>query len=126
MAHDRTMTQSLMRVLIAAAVVLAFGLTVNLLTTGEGWSVLDIILVEVLVAGAVFVYELASQHVGARGAALLAVGVAAVGGAAAIVGEVDDAPGMILIGMGLVATAVGIGLRAARPRAGEAVQQLKQ
>ncbi len=41
-------------------------------------------------------------------------GLAALGGAAMVVGEVDDAPGAILIGMVLVLGAVVLDLRTAR------------
>jgi hypothetical protein len=111
---ERTTIHSLIRVLVAAALVLAIGLVINQFVTGEGWSVFDFVLAEVRVAGAVLVYELAVKHRGTRVAAALSVGVAAMGGAAVIVGEVDDAPGLILIGMGLVLTAVGIGFRSVR------------
>jgi hypothetical protein len=110
----RTTAQSLVRVLVAAAAVLAFGLAIDLFAAGEGWSPFDFVLAEVLVAGAVLVYELAVKRPGTRTAALLSVGVAALGGAAVIVGEVDDAPGLILIGAGLVLTAGGIGFRSVR------------
>lgn len=114
MKSERTTTKSLIRVLVAAAAVLALGLVINHFATGEGWSVFDFVLVEVLVAGAVLVYELAVKNPGTLIAAALSAGVAATGGAAVIVGEVDDAPGLILIGMGLILTAVGIGFRSVR------------
>jgi peptidoglycan/LPS O-acetylase OafA/YrhL len=114
MTTQRTTVQSLIRVLIAAAAVLAFGLVVNHFESGEGWSVFDFILVQVLVAGAVAVYELAVKRPGTLTAAVVAAGVAATGGAAVIVGNVDDAPGLILIGMGLIVTAVVIVVQSIR------------
>lgn len=114
MKTQRTTAQSLTRILIAAVAVLAVGLVINYFEPGEGWGVFDFILVEVLVTGAVAVYELAVKRAGTRAAAVLSAGVAAAGGAAVILGEVDDAPGLILIGFGLVATGIGIGVRSAR------------
>lgn len=45
---------------------------------------------------------------------LLALAVSGVGVVAALVGEVDDAPGLVGIGCLLVAAAVGLGVRAGR------------
>jgi peptidoglycan/LPS O-acetylase OafA/YrhL len=111
---SRTTTQSLIRVAIAAAAVLVFGLVVNYFEPGEGWSVFDFVLVQVLVPGAVLVYELGVRRPGTLIAAVLAAGIAATGGAAVIVGQVDDAPGLIVIGMGLVVTGVAIAFRSVR------------
>ena len=49
---------------------------------------------------------------------LFALIVSAVGVIAALVGEVDDAPGLVGIGCLLVAGAVGLGVRAGRRSAG--------
>jgi hypothetical protein len=99
----RTTTQSLIRVALTAAAVLMFGLVVNYFEPGEGWSVFDFVLAQVLVAGAVLVYELGAKRPGTLLSAVLSAGIAATGGASVIVGMVDDAPGLILIGMGLIA-----------------------
>lgn len=48
--------------------------------------------------------------------AVAVAGIAALGGALAVFSEVDDAPGGVLIGMVLVASAVALELRAARRR----------
>lgn len=45
---------------------------------------------------------------------LLALVVSGIGVIAALVGEVDDAPGLVGIGCLLVASAVGLGVRAGR------------
>lgn len=45
---------------------------------------------------------------------LLALVVSGVGVSAAMVGEVDDAPGLVGIGCLLIAAAVGLGVRAGR------------
>lgn len=111
---SRTTAESMSRVLIAAVAVLVFGLIINYFEPGEGWSVFDFALAQGLIAGAVLVYELAVKRPGSLTAVVLSVGLAALGGAAVIVGEVDDAPGLMLIGMGLVVTAAMIGLRSVR------------
>jgi peptidoglycan/LPS O-acetylase OafA/YrhL len=110
----RTTTQSLIRVALTAAAVLVFGLVVNYFEPGEGWSMFDFALAQVLVAGAVLVYELAVKRPGTLVSAVLSAGIAATGGASIIVGMVDDAPGLMLIGMGLIASAILIGFRSVR------------
>lgn len=45
---------------------------------------------------------------------LLALAVSGIGVVAALLGEVDDAPGLVGIGCLLVAAAVGLGVRAGR------------
>ncbi len=47
--------------------------------------------------------------------AVLSAAVAAVGGAAVVLGEFDDAPGLMLLGLLLVVTAAAIGIRGVRP-----------
>jgi hypothetical protein len=112
----RTTTQSLIRVALTAAAVLVFGLVVNYFEPGEGWSVFDFVLAQVLVAGAVLVYELGVQRPGTLISAVLSAGIAATGGASVIVGMVDDAPGLMLIGMGLIASGILTALRSVRGR----------
>lgn len=119
MTRERSTSQSLIRVGGTAAAVLIFGLVVNYFEPGEGWSVFDFVLAMVLVAGAVLVYELGARRPGTLTAAVLSAGTAAVGGAAVIVGEVDDAPGLIMIGLGLVVTGIVLAFRSVR-REGEA------
>jgi hypothetical protein len=111
---ERTTTQSLIRVALTAAAVLVFGLVVNYFEPGEGWSVFDFVLAQVLVAGAVLVYELGVKRPGTVTAAVLSAGIAATGGASVIAGRVDDSPGLMLIGMGLIATGILIAFRSVR------------
>jgi peptidoglycan/LPS O-acetylase OafA/YrhL len=111
---ERTTTQSLIRVVLTAAAVLVFGLVVNYFEPGEGWSVFDFVLAQVLVAGAVLVYELGVKRPGTLTSAVLSAGIAAAGGASIIVGMVDDAPGLMLIGMGLIASGILSAFRSVR------------
>jgi hypothetical protein len=109
---ERTTTQSMIRVALTAAAVLVFGLVD--FEPGEGWSVFDFVLAQVLVAGAVLVYELGVKRPGTLTSAVLSAGIAATGGASVIVGMVDDAPGLMLIGMGLIASGILSAFRAVR------------
>jgi hypothetical protein len=120
MTTNRTIGQSLTRVLLITGVLLAIPLVANLLTTGEGWSLFDFALAGGLIMGAGMAYELAVKRPGSRTAAVVPPLVAATGGAAVIIGEVDDAPGLILMGFALVLTAIVIGIKAVGGRAAAA------
>lgn len=114
MNSDRTLTQSLVRVLLITAGVLAVPLVAMRFVEGEGWSVFDYALVAALVGGTGALYELAMKRPATRTSAVVTAVLAAIGGAAMIVGEVDDAPGLILLGLVMVVTAVVVGVRTVR------------
>lgn len=118
MKTDRTTAQSLIRVLLVTGFVLAVPLVANQFTEGEGWSLFDFALAGALIMGTGLLYELAVKRPGSRTAAVVTAAIAAVGGAAMILGEFDDAPGLVLLGMALVVTAVVIGIRTLRRGAG--------
>ncbi len=111
MKNDRTTTQSIVRVLLITAAVLAIPLVVTQLTAGEGWNLLDFAVAGGLIMGTGLAYELAVKRPGTRTSAVITPLIAAVGGAAVPLGEIDDAPGLILLGFVLVLTAVVIGVR---------------
>lgn len=112
------MAQSLIRVLLVTGFVLAIPLVANQFTTGEGWSLFDFAIVGALIMGTGLLYELAAKRPGSRTSAVVIAAIGAIGGATVVIGEVDDAPGGVLIGILLVITAVVIGIRTAQPRTG--------
>lgn len=116
MNTDRTITRSLVRVLIVTGVVLSIPLVANQFTEGEGWSLFDFVLVGGLIMGSGLLFELGAKtaagrtSAGSRVAAGITAVVATIGGAAAVLGEFGDAPGLVLLGGLLVIGAVVLGL----------------
>lgn len=74
------------------------------------WSTADFALAGILLATIGVMIELALRRAGSR---IAAVGVAALGVVAAIAGEADDAPGLVLFGILLIAGALAVGVRVA-------------
>jgi hypothetical protein len=114
---DRTTAQSITRVLLITSLILAIPLVANQFITGEGWSLFDFAFAGGLIMGTGLAYELAVKRPGSRTSAVITPLVAAVGGAAIPLGEIDDAPGLILMGLALIFTAVVMGLKGAGVRA---------
>jgi len=75
------------------------------------WSVFDFVLAAVLLVGAGLLLQLAVRRPGAAGYRIAA---AALGGAAMVAGEADDAPGLVGFGLLLVGGAAALTFRAAR------------
>lgn len=96
------------RVTIGVALVLLLPLVAMQFSDSVVWSLGDFVVAGVLLAILGTVLELA-----VRRTASLAVAVATglLGIAAAVFGEADDAPGMVLLGLALVAGAVALGVR---------------
>ena len=114
MDTQRTMTRSFARVLLVTGFVLAIPLVASQLTAGVEWSPFDYALAGGLIMGTGLLYELAVRRPGSRMSAVVTAVIAAVGGAAIVLGEVDDAPGLMLLGVLMIATAVVLGIRTAR------------
>lgn len=114
MKTDRTVAESIIRVLLVTGFVLAIPLVANQFTDGEGWSPFDFAIVGGLIMGTGFLYELAAKRPGSKTSAVVTAVIAAIGGAAAVLGEFDDAPGLVLIGFALIITAVVSGIRTVR------------
>jgi hypothetical protein len=72
------------------------------------WSVGDFVAVGVFVTVIGVAIETAVRRAGNLAAA---AGIAALGVAAAIFGEADDAPGLVLLGLVLIASACAMGFR---------------
>ena len=99
------------RVALGVALVLSLPLVAMLFTDEVVWSLADFVLAGVLLATIGVALELAVRRAGNLAAAL---GIAAVGVAAAIFGEADDAPGLVLLGILLMASACALGVRTAQ------------
>jgi hypothetical protein len=102
------------RVALGVAVVLSLPLVAMLVTDEVVWSLADFVLAGVLLTVIGVGVELAVRKAGSR---TLAFGMAAVGVAAGLLGEAGDAPGLVLLGILLLASGCAIGLRAVPHRA---------
>jgi hypothetical protein len=111
MKTSKALTRSAVRVALGVALVLSVPLVATLLADGEGWSLGDFVAAGVLLATIGVAIELAVKRAGNLA---LAVGIAALGVAAAVFGEADDAPGLVLIGLALIASACALGVRTAQ------------
>ena len=81
--------RSAVRVAAGVALVLSLPLVAMLTTDDVVWSLADFVLAGVLIAAIGVAFELAVRKAGNR---VIALGIAAVGVAAAMLGEADDAP----------------------------------
>jgi NO-binding membrane sensor protein with MHYT domain len=103
--------RSAVRVGLGVALVLAVPLVAMQFTDEVVWSLADFVLVGVLLATIGVAFALAVRRAGSRA---LAIGIAALGVAAGIVGQLDDAPGLVLLGILLIASSCALGLRTAQ------------
>lgn len=99
------------RVALGVALVLSLPLVAMLFTDEVVWSLADFVLAGVLLATIGVALELAVRKAGNLAAA---IGIAALGVVAAVVGEADDAPGLVLMGLLLVGSACALGVRTAQ------------
>jgi hypothetical protein len=109
MEHNTTRSRSAVRVALGVAFVLSLPLVAMQLTDEVVWTAQDaagILLTMIGVAA-----ELALRRAGNLP---IALGIAALGIAAAVVGEADDAPGLLLLGILLIRSACALGMRRAQ------------
>jgi len=111
MKTSKTLYRSAVRVAVGVAFVLSLPLVAMLITDDVVWSLGDFALAGVLLAAIAVALELAARRAGNLTTAL---GIAAVGVAAAIFGEFDDAPGLVLLGILLIVSACALGVRTAQ------------
>jgi hypothetical protein len=111
MKTNKALHRSAVRVALGVALVLSLPLVAMLITDDVVWSLADFVVAGVLLATIGVALELAVRKAGNLAAAL---GIAAVGVAAAIFGEADDAPGLVLLGILLVVSAFALGVRTAQ------------
>ena len=108
MKMSKAVYRSALRVAIGVALILSLPLVGMLISDEVVWSLADFVLAGVLLATIGVVLELALKRAGNP---VVAIGIAAAGGAAAVAGEADDAPGLVLLGLLLIASAFALGIR---------------
>jgi peptidoglycan/LPS O-acetylase OafA/YrhL len=108
---SKALLRSGVRTALGVAFVLSLPLVAMQVTDEVVWSLADFVSAGVLLAAIGVAFELAVKRAGNLAAAL---GIAAVGVAAAIIGEADDAPGLVLLGILLVVSACALGVRTAQ------------
>jgi len=96
------------RVSAATAAILSLPALAMLFTDQVNWTFTDFVLAGLLLAVVGIAIELAVRRTGSL---LGAIGIAALGIAAVVFGEEDDAPGLVLLGLLLVASACALGIR---------------
>ena len=111
MKTSTTLYRPAVRVALGVAVVLSLPLVAMLFTEEVVWSLADFVLAGVLLATIGVALELAVRKTGNLAAA---IGIAAFGVVAAVVGEADNAPGLVLLGLLLVGSACALGVRTAQ------------
>ena len=92
------------------AVILLVPLLTTLFSDGEGWSVGDFVFAAVLLGGTGLLLEMAARK---PRSIIFRVAAAAIGVAAIVFGEADDAPGLVLFGLVFIVGAVALTLRTA-------------
>ena len=100
--------RSAVRVALVTASLLMIPAVGMLVSDGTDWGVFDFVFAAVLLAGTGFLLELAVRR--PRNLVFRAAA-AAVGVAAIVLGELDDAPGLVLFGGLLIAGTVALALR---------------
>jgi hypothetical protein len=109
--REKTGAIAVGRVVLVTALVLLVPAAATVFGDGEGWSVADFVLAAVLLGGSGLLLELAVKKPRSVGLQVLA---AAIGGAAIVFGEWDDAPGLVLFGGLLILGTLALVVRTAR------------
>ncbi len=111
MKTSKPLFRSAVRVALGVALILSLPAVAMLITDQVVWSLADFVLAGVLLTIIGVALELAVRKAGNLPTA---IGIGAVGLAAAVLGEADDAPGLVLLGILLIASACALGVRRAR------------
>jgi hypothetical protein len=111
MKANMTLNRSAARVALGVALILSLPMVAMLITDDVVWSLADFILAGVLLTAIGVALELAAKKAGKLATA---IGIATLGVAAAIFGEADDAPGLVLLGILLIGSACALGVRTAQ------------
>jgi hypothetical protein len=111
MKRSKTLYRSAVRVAFGVTFILSLPLVAMLITDDVVWSLADFVVAGVLLATIGIALELAVRKAGNLATAL---GIAAVGVAAALAGQADDAPGLVLLGILLVVSGFAVGVRTAQ------------
>jgi hypothetical protein len=110
MKTSRALYRSAVRVAIGVALILSLPFVGTLISDDVVWSLADFVAAGVLLTVIGVALELAVKR---SGNLATAIGIAALGVAAAILGNADDAPGLVLLGIFLIASACALGVRTA-------------
>jgi hypothetical protein len=111
MKISKAVYRSAVRVALGVALILSLPLVAMLITDDVVWSLMDFVGAGVLLTVIGVAIELAVRKAGNLATTL---GIAALGVAAAVFGEADDAPGLVLIGILLIVSAGALGVRTAQ------------
>ena len=111
MNTSNTLYRPAVRVALGVAFILSLPLVAMQITDDVVSSLADFAVAGVLLTAIGVALELAVRKAGNLAAAL---GIAAIGAAAAMFGEADDAPGLVLMGILLVVSACALGVRTAQ------------
>jgi hypothetical protein len=105
---SRELRRSVVRVALGVAIVTSLPLIAMQFSDDVVWSLADFVLLAAFLTIIGVGIELAIRRAGGLGTA---VGLAALGVAAALFGGADDAPGLVLLGLVLIGTACVLGVR---------------
>lgn len=110
MQQNKTASRSAVRIALVTALILLVPLVGMLISDDVAWGVADFVLAGVLLAATGLLLELAAKNPRnlVYRAAAIAIGLAAI-----VLGEADDAPGLVLFGGLLVLGTVALTVRAA-------------
>jgi hypothetical protein len=111
MKTNRALSRSAARIALGVALILSLPLVAMLFTDEVVWSLGDFVAAGALLTMLGVALELAVRRAGNLA---LAIGIAALGVAAAVLGEADDAPGLVLLGFLLFVSACALGVRRAQ------------
>jgi hypothetical protein len=111
---ETNMSRPAVRIALATALILLVPLVAMQLTDEVDWGVADFVLAGVLLGGTGLLLEQAARK--PRNVTYL-VAATAIGLAAMVLGEADDAPGLVLFGLLLIFGTIALAVRAARAAA---------
>jgi hypothetical protein len=111
MKKNRTASRSAVRVALATAFILLVPLVAMQFTDEVAWGVADFVFAGALLAGTGLLLELTARKPGKIAYRVVA---AAIGVAAIVLGEADDAPGLVLFGGLLIVGTVALAVRTAQ------------
>jgi hypothetical protein len=111
MRISKALYWSALRVSLGVALILSVPLVAMQFTDEVVWSLADFVLAGALLAVVGVALELAAKKAGNL---VTAAGIAALGVAAAVLGNGDDAPGLVLLGIVLIGCAGAISARRAQ------------
>jgi hypothetical protein len=111
MKTSKTLLRSAVRVALGVALILSLPLVAMQLTDDVVWSLADFVAAGILLATIGVALELAATRTGNL---VTSIALAALGVAAAVFGNADDAPGLVLLGILLVGSAFALGVRTAQ------------